>query len=256
MNSKISEFLNGNKVLYAATMGLDKTPQVHPVSVCYTEGDAVYFASAKCEMFYGELSMYPVVTLCGFDPETSTTLYVKGKPVFSEEREIVDRCLKEDGLLNQRWSSQPEMLIGWFLKDVTVQLVNETDGSSETFELGTPDNVITGITIKKDKEIRDRLAKIISERETLATDGFSREELELQKLYDGALLYFAEEAKKLWPRMDIMPAERSVLYETYDEREQSVNQARKLIGNRTIDKPEDLTYWLNKETLSELKTGR
>ena len=72
---------------------------------------------------------------------------------------------------------------------------------------------------------------------------------DLQKLYDGAVLYVAETAKGLWPRMDIRPIERSLLYETYDERERYVNRAREILGNTVIDKPEDLTWWLNKETL-------
>ena len=31
-----------------------------------------------------------------------------------------------------------------------------------------------------------------------------------------------------------------------------MKKARKLIGDRRIDKPEDITYWINKETLAGL----
>ena len=65
-------------------------------------------------------------------------------------------------------------------------------------------------------------------------------------------VYNAETAMGVWPRMDIQPIERSLLYETYDEREEFTGLARKLIGNTLITKPEDLTCWLNKETLSDL----
>ena len=75
------------------------------------------------------------------------------------------------------------------------------------------------------------------------------------KLYDGALFLFAEEAKKLWPRMDVQPMERASVYETWDERESFVRLAKRLIGNAVIAKPEDMTYWLNPETLTELYKG-
>ena len=55
----------------------------------------------------------------------------------------------------------------------------------------------------------------------------------------------AEKAKELWPRLDVQPAERSVLFETYDEREEYMRLARKRLGNAQIEKPEDFTYWLS-----------
>ena len=45
--------------------------------------------------------------------------------------------------------------------------------------------------------------------------------------------------------MDIQPAERSVLFETWDEREEYVRLARKRLGNARIEKPEDLSFWLS-----------
>ena len=42
------------------------------------------------------------------------------------------------------------------------------------------------------------------------------------------------------------------MFETWDERERYTRLAAELIGNTVIDKPEDLTYWLNKETLNTL----
>ena len=51
--------------------------------------------------------------------------------------------------------------------------------------------------------------------------------------------------------MDIRPIERAAVFETYDEREKYTALAAGIIGNAVIDKPEDLTYWLNLETLKE-----
>lgn len=63
----------------------------------------------------------------------------------------------------------------------------------------------------------------------------------------------AEAAKAMWPRMDIRPIERAAVFETWDEREKYTGLAAELIGNAVIDKPEDLTYWLNAETLAGLR---
>ena len=52
--------------------------------------------------------------------------------------------------------------------------------------------------------------------------------------------------------MDIRPIERSALFETYDEREKFVDLAKRAIGNAVVDKPEDRTCWLSKETLGSL----
>ena len=85
-------------------------------------------------------------------------------------------------------------------------------------------------------------------REAEVPDLSDEEAVRRQKIYDGTLLYLAEKAKEVWPRMDIQPAERSVLFETYDEREEYVALARKRLGNAYIDKPEDFTYWLSEST--------
>ena len=99
--------------------------------------------------------------------------------------------------------------------------------------------------MKKDKELRDRLIRLMERREAEKTEPADESALQQQKLYDGTLLYFAGKAKELWPRLDIQPAERSVLFETYDEREKYVQLARKRLRNARIEKPEDFTWWLS-----------
>ncbi|MBR3436222.1 MAG: pyridoxamine 5'-phosphate oxidase family protein [Lachnospiraceae bacterium] len=248
---KLKAFLRKQPVMYIAVTGLDKRPDVHPAELCYEEDGALYFAAAKCETFYGELSMDPVVRMCVLDRETGVLLNLRGKAVFTEDETVVSRCIRECRSVREAWGHEPGMLIAWFLRDVVFEFVCVKDGTKETYELGTPENVLVGIELKKDKEIRDRLSKILEEREAQDLRPENEDALMQQKLYDGALLYFAETAKALWPRMDIGPIERSVLYETYDEREHFTGLAKKIIGNAVISKPEDLTYWLNKETLSQ-----
>ena len=249
--SEVLDFLGRNPVLYAATLGLDKMPQVRPVRLAFAQEDALYFAAAKCERYYGELSMFPHLTLCAYDAERDVTLTLRGNAVFTEEEAIISRCLTESESLRKAWEGQPEMVTAYFLKDLTAELA-DASGEVRVIELGSPENALIGITWEKDKELRDRLGKILAAREAETPALGSDEEIALQKLYDGALMYFAETAKEVWPRMDIRPIERSAWFETYDEREKYTALAKKKIGNTVIRTPEDLTYWLNKETLAGL----
>ncbi len=246
---KILAFLGDEPVLYAATEGFDKRPNVHPAELCCVSEGALLFTAAKCDAFYGELSHHPLVKLCAYDRESGVVLNISGKAVFTEDKAVISKCIGACRSVREAWGHDPGMVIAWFLKDAACEFVNMKDGTREVFELGTPENMLTGIRMKKDRELRDRLAAIMAERESAEVTAESEEELFTQKLYDGAVMYFAETAKELWPRMDIRPIERSALFETYDERERFVALAKKLIGNTAVDKPEDLTHWLNRETL-------
>ena len=245
---QIRRILGKNPVLTAGTMGFDKKPQIYKAELCYEEEGAFWFAAPKCETYYGEISLYPELVLGTYDPESGTFLRLRGQVVFDEEEAAVRRCLMASPALEKAWGKDPGMLIAYFLKDLKAELLYD-DGTREEAVLGTPENVITGITIKKDKELRDRLSRIMERREAEKPEPADEEALHRQKLYDGTLLYLAEKAREVWPRLDIQPAERSVLFETYDEREKYVALAKKRLGNARIDKPEDFTYWLSEEAL-------
>lgn len=252
---KIKDFLGDRQVLYAATMGFDKTPNVHPVELCYEYEGALYFAVPKCGRFYGELSTYPIVKLCAYNAESGAVLTLSGKPVFTEDEAVIAKCIGSCRSIREAWGHDAKKLIAWFLTDAVCEIAGPKDGEMTVYELGTPENVLIGVGIKKDKELRDRLISIMEERESEKVNAEDETELYRQKLYDGAVLYFAETAKEIWPRMNILPIERSLLFETYDERERFVLRAKKLIGNAEINKPEDLTYWLNIETLTAIDSS-
>lgn len=241
---RVAGFLRKNPVLIAGTMGLDKMPQLHKAELCCEEEGIFYFAAAKCERYYGEISQFPYLTLCAYDREEHAFLRLRGQVVFSEEEDVIARCLRESPALSKRWGNEPGMLIAYFLKDMTAEFLYD-DGNREELSLGTPENAPVGISIKKDKELRDRLSRIMERRETEMPEPGDEESIRTQKIFDGMLLVFAEKAKELWPRLDVQPAERSVLFETYDEREEYMRLARKRLGNARIEKPEDLTYWLS-----------
>ena len=241
---KVRSFLKKNPVMIAGTMGFDKKPQLHKAELCYEEDGVFYFSAAKCEAYYGEISTDPNLVLCSYDPASHTMLRLKGQVVFNDEESVTGKCLEACRTLKERWGHQPEMLIAYFLRDMKAELLND-DGTCEEMVLGTPENVITGITIKKDRELRDRLSRLMERRENECPAPADEEALRRQKIYDGTLLYFAEKAKEVWPRLDIQPAERSVLFETYDEREEYVSLARKRLGNTRIEKPEDFSWWLS-----------
>ena len=252
----VEAFLSAHRVLLAAVTGPDKKPAVQPLEQCFEDGGLPYFALAKCEAFYGALSLAPDLVLCALEESTGTVLTLRGTAVFTEEPEIIARCLEGSSRLREKWGGEPGMLIAFFLKNAAAALVSLNGGEEITADLGTPDGALLGITIKKKTELRDRLSRILERREAEGAAPQNEAEEHRQKLYDGALLYFAETAKALWPRMDIRPIERSALFETYDERERFTGLSAKLIGNAVIAKPEDLTYWLNKETLDGLERKR
>lgn len=235
--------------LFAGTIGLDNRPQVRPVEYLFEQNQALYFLTAKSSRLYAELCQTPYVQLCLTIPGTMAVFRLSGKVCFTEESEILDRCERERADVFQRLGADRKMLIAFFLIGASGELSSTLPLTEERkLYLPDPDGVLIGITIKKKTELRDRLSRILARREA---EPFA-ETTELTKLYDGALFVFAEAAKALWPRMDIQPIERAAVFETWDEREKYTGLAAKLIGNAVIEKPEDLTYWLNTETLQHL----
>ena len=232
--------------VYAGTVGLDGRPQVRPASFLFAQNDALYFMTAKNTRMYAELSKTPYIQLCMTESETQSVYRLSGKVCFTEDSEIIERCVKEKEDVFQRFGSDQKMIIAFFLLGAELEITAQTE--EKKLRLPEPNGVLIGITIKKNTELRDRLAKILERRES---EPFTSVD-ESTKLYDGALFVFAEAAKAIWPRMDIQPIERAAVFETWDEREKYTDLAASLIGNAVIDKPEDLTYWLNIETLKQL----
>ncbi len=103
------------------------------------------------------------------------------------------------------------------------------------------------IGFAEDEELRQRLEKILRRRNGKE---FSSEEG--RKLYDAALDVFAESALKNWPDLDRSNFDAGVSFSSEEEKKTYREKVMKIIGERTIDKPEDLTYWINEETLLSL----
>ena len=236
--------------LAAATIGLDGLPQVRPVELAFERDGALYFLTRKCLRFYGELSQTPFIQIMAFDPETKTEVRVSGKAVFTEDEEVLERGVNALPHALDEAGGEMKMLIAFFLTGMRAELASPCAGiASAELELPEPDGVLIGITIKKKPELRDRIVRVLERREEEPPE----QEPELLKLYDGALFVFAEAAKAIWPRMNVQPIERAACFETWDEREKYTRLAARLIGNAVIDSPEDVTYWLNPETLKGLK---
>ena len=109
-----------------------------------------------------------------------------------------------------------------------------------------------GIRFEQNDELRGRILRVMARRAAETSFPESGEAFRLQKLYDGALLCFAEAAKRVWPELDTSSLLGCLLFSDEAEKAEYMNLAAGLIGNRCIDKPEDITYWINKETLDEL----
>ena len=136
---KIREILKRNPVLIAGTMGFDKKPQLYKAELCFEEDGVFYFAAPKCETYYGEISVYPELVLCTYDSEGRTLLRLRGQTVFTEEKAVIERCLSESDTLRKAWGHDPNMLIAYFLKDMTAELLHD-DGTREEVVFGTPEN--------------------------------------------------------------------------------------------------------------------
>ena len=105
------------------------------------------------------------------------------------------------------------------------------------------------IRFEADPELRDRLLRVMARR--VAQD-VPRPAPYLQKLYDSTLLCFFEAAKAHWPELDTSALERCAAFDSDDERRQLMQLVRELIGDTVVNKPEDITYWVNRETLQDL----
>ena len=239
--------------LFAATVGLDGRPQLRPADFSFAQNDALYFMTVKSSRFYAELCKTPYIQMCLAIPGTQTLFRLSGKACFIEDEDVLDRFILEREPAFRRLGSDRKSLIAFFLLGAEAEIISPPEELGErTLRLPEPAGVLVGITLKKNTELRDRLSKILERREQ---EPFATAD-ELTKCYDGALFVFAEAAKALWPRMDIRPIERAAAFETWDEREHYTGLAASLIGNAVIDKPEDLTYWLNLETLADLLSRR
>ena len=235
----------------AATIGLDKRPQVRPVRFRFEKDGALYFNTIKCSRFYAELCADPHIQIAVYDPGTLTTFTLSATVFFTEDNEIIEACMSQSAFLRKQWGTQPEMVIAFFLRDVKAELRSLSEEIPDrSFMLDNSDNAPVGITIRKKKELKERLTKLLEERAGQGREDLSGDVQERRKLYDGALALMAEAGKKLWPRMNVQILEPVLLYETYNEREDYMRRAGRRIGNAVIDQPEDFTWLLSDEVLS------
>ncbi|MBR6118920.1 MAG: pyridoxamine 5'-phosphate oxidase family protein [Oscillospiraceae bacterium] len=247
--SGIAALLERSAPIWAGTVGLDGRPQLRQLCFLFQQEGALYFLTAKSRRLYAELCKTPYIQLCVTEGETEDCLRISGKVCFTEEKELIARCLRERPEMAAALGGDEKALIAFFLLGVRGERTAVCEEVPlESWTLPDPSGVLVGITIKKKTELRDRLTRILERREAEPPAVID----ETAKLYDGALFLFAEAAKALWPRMDIRPIERAAVFETWDQREHYTRLAAERIGNAVIDKPEDFSYWLSPETLKAL----
>ena len=131
-------------------------------------------------------------------------------------------------------------------------------GGSGRQESPQPDSAVhhqernDGIRFERDDELRGRMVRVMTRRAAETPNPVEPQDVYLQKLYDGTILCFAEAAREAWPELDTGFLSDTMLFEDGDEKAAFMELARRLIGSVRIDKPEDITYWVNKDTLAEL----
>ena len=92
--SEIAALLERSAPVYAGTVGLDGRPQLRRVSFLLQREGALYFLTAKSRRLYAELCKTPYIQLCVSERETEGCLRVSGKVCFTEEKELISRCLR------------------------------------------------------------------------------------------------------------------------------------------------------------------
>ena len=215
-------FLRGPSPLFAATVGLNGRPQVRPAAFAYEDRGAFWFLTLKSSRMYAELSGTPYIQLCAGAP--GSLFRLSAKVCFSGDADVIGRAAGERPDVLAEAGGDANMLIAFFLLGAEAEFSSGT-APARTLRLPDPDGVLIGITIKKKTELRDRLTRVFERREAEPLSADS----ETTKLYDGALLLFADAAKAVWPRMDIRPAERAAVFETWDEREMYTKRAAALV---------------------------
>ncbi len=249
----LSEILGRYPLMTAATTGLDKKPEVHPLEFLLEKDGAFWFAAAKCTRFYAELSLRPDISICICDEEAGVVLRVHGKASFSESTELRDECISRFRHFLLQYRDEPEMIIAFTILGMKADIYSfDNIDPVRSFKIKDSCVVITGPVIKKKTELRDRMSRIIEERREEDSGSLSDSKKKKAKFRDGMIMMLAETAKALWPRMDIRGIEESALFDTYDEREKYVSFAKEFVGDAVFDKPEDFSYWLSPDKLKEL----
>ena len=222
--------------VFIGLKGLDKKPWIYSFEAPKEINGVFWWLCDKSTLLSGSLSLNPEIQLF-IEDEEGVVFRLTGKAEFSEDEAIISKCLRKD--------MKQEYQIALRLKDARLTITDGLD--SKSLAVKQDDAGFAGVTIKKDREIKERLAKILEERSERKVSSS-----DFQKLYDGVLLALGESAKKLWPSFNLMPLESTLLYDTYDERENYQNKAMALLGSITIKQVEDLTYYTSEETVKSL----
>ncbi len=149
----------------AAIIGPDGLPMAKKADLRFEEGGALYFDTVKSSRFYGGLSMHPFLRLYA-ENEAGDVLRLSGKAVFTEDPAVREKCFAACPALAERFCADARPFIAYFLTEVTAEIYpKDGEEPTEVFPLPEPAGVLIGIRLKKDTEIRDRIAKVLARRE-------------------------------------------------------------------------------------------
>ena len=174
----VAALLTEAPVLMIGTRGLDKQPAVRPILPPLEQGGALWFAAAKNTRLYAELSLAPACQLCVQDPESGYSFRLSGKASFSEEPEILDRCLAESPRLRELYAQEPALLLPFCLTGMHAEFDDAAGFPVRSFLLPDADGLLTGPVLLKKTELRDRLLRILEEREAEGDPPLNEEERE------------------------------------------------------------------------------
>ena len=109
---------------YAATLGLDGSPQIRPIEFKFEQDGVLYFDTVIYYTSYKELLEYPYIQLCICDQETMTYVRLSGKVNFTTDEDIINRCFEESEVLTSQFGDNRDLVIGYYLTEVTAEFVS------------------------------------------------------------------------------------------------------------------------------------
>jgi uncharacterized pyridoxamine 5'-phosphate oxidase family protein len=124
---------------YATTLGLDGAPQIRPIEFKFEKDGVLYFDTVTFYTSYYELQNYPYIQICIGDQETMSYVRLSGKVNFTQDEEVIERCFEESPVLTSQFGNKKEVVIGYYLSDVTMEFRSfEPTLSNYDYKLPTP----------------------------------------------------------------------------------------------------------------------
>lgn len=122
--SVVTEVFEKFSLQYAATLGLDGTPQIRPIEYKFSDDGVLYFDTVTRYESYRELQSFPYIQLCICDQETMTYVRLGGKVNFTSDPDVIEKCFDESEVLSSQFGSSKDLVVGYYLTEAWAEFVS------------------------------------------------------------------------------------------------------------------------------------